>query len=103
MSFATRVPVIVKPEYTVFLSKFNGDTIIHCDVRKWTPKIRRKLQEDFGCLVYLHDDPIYATHEIGDSKHKKFLDLFGFIFVKQIVGTDLKLREIYVRSKYGSR
>lgn len=103
MSFEARVPVIVKPEYVVYLSKYNGNTMIHCDVYKWTPTIRRRLYDDFGLLVYLHDDPIYATHEIGDRKHKKFLDLFGFEFVRPIIGTDLKLREIYVRSKYGSR
>jgi hypothetical protein len=94
----TRVPVIVKPFYTVFLENYRDASIIHCDVYKWTPAIRRSLQEDFGLLVYLKDDPIYAFHEIGDKKHKKFLELFGFVFVERVLGSDLKYRELYVRN-----
>lgn len=97
MSTSSRVPVIVKPFYKVFLENYKGSTIIHCDVFKWTPSIRRSLQEDFGLLVYLHDDPIIAFHEIGDKKHKKFLELFGFVFVERVLGLDLKYRELYVR------
>ena len=94
---STRVPVIVKPNYKVFLENYKGSTIIHCDVYKWTPAIRRALHSDFGLLVYLKDDPIYAFHEIGDKKHKKFLELFGFEFVERVLGLDLKYRDLYVR------
>lgn len=93
-----RVPVIVKPFYKVYFQTYKGSTIIHCDVFKWTPAIRRALHEDFGLLVYLHDDPIYAFHDIGDKKHKKFLELFGFTFVEQVLGLDLQFRELYVRN-----
>lgn len=102
MSYSTRVPVIIKPEYTVSFERYLGLTFIHCSVVKWSPAVRKRLMDDFLSLVYLHDDPIYAVHEIGDEKHLKFLRLFGFKFVKQVKSTDLKLREIFVRSKHGN-
>lgn len=92
-----KVPVIVKPHYKVYFEPFRGSSVIHCDVYKWTPAIRRALHEDFSLLVYLHDDPIYAFHEIGDKKHKKFLDLFHFEYVGRVLGQNLQFRELYVR------
>lgn len=99
MGYATRVPVILKPDYVVSFERYNDMTWIHCDVNKWSPTVRRNLSHDFESLVYLHDDPIYAIHEIGDSKHEKFLALFKFQFLQPIVGTDNVERHVYLRSK----
>lgn len=92
-----KVPVIVKPFYKVFLQQYNGKTIVHCDVSKWSKEIAKALQHDFDLLVYLHDDPIFALHDIEDDKHKKFLQLYNFSFVERVLGADLKFRELYVR------
>lgn len=97
--YSTRVPVIIKPSYVVSLERYNGLTWIHCIVEKWTPTIRRQLSQDFESLVYLHDDPIYAIHEIGDTKHEKFLALFKFQYLQNIIGSDNNERQIYIRSK----
>lgn len=98
MGYETRVPVIVKPEYEVLFQRYDGLTWIHCNVKKWSPTIRRQLSQDFESLVYLHDDPIFAIHEIGDTKHEKFLALFKFTFLRSIVGTDNVERHVYIRS-----
>lgn len=95
--YAPKVPVIIKPDYCISLARYNGAAIAHCDVYRWAPSVYKALVSDFNLLVYLHDDPIYAYHEIGDKKHKKFLDLLDFKFVQNITGTDLKLRELYLR------
>jgi hypothetical protein len=99
MSYTTRVPVIIKPEYVVSFERYNELTWIHCHVNKWSPAIRRNLSQDFESLVHLHDDPIYAIHEIGDTKHEKFLALFQFQFLQSIVGSDNVERHVYLRSK----
>lgn len=98
MGYETRVPVILRPFYTVYFQRYNNETWIHCDVVHWSPSARKQLSKDFEQLVHLHDDPIYAVHEIGDEKHKKFLDLFGFRFLRNIIGTDFKKRQIYIRN-----
>ena len=99
MGYSTRVPVIIKPFYVVSFERYDNITWVHCDVLKWTSGVRRALSQDFDKLVYLHDDPIYAVHEIGDKKHEKFLDLFKFKYVQNSVGTDGIERQIYIRSK----
>lgn len=95
--YSTRVPVIIKPSYVVSFERYNDITWIHCIVEKWTPNIRRQLSQDFETLVYLHDDPIYAIHEIGDQKHEKFLALFKFSYLQNITGADGIERQIYIR------
>lgn len=97
--YSTRVPVIIKPSYVVSFERFNNTTWIHCDVNQWTPTVRRNLTQDFETLVYLHDDPIYAIHEIGDKKHEKFLDIFKFKFFGSVLGRDNVERHVYFRSK----
>lgn len=99
MGYDTRVPVILKPFYQVFFQRYNGTTWIHCLVSKWSPQVRKQLSQDFESLVHLHDDPIYAVHEIGDTKHEKFLALFKFEYLQDILGLDGVLRQIYIRSK----
>lgn len=99
MGYSNRVPIIIKPNYVVSFERYNDMTWIHCIVDKWSPTIRRNLSQDFESLVHLHDDPIYAIHEIGDLKHEKFLALFKFQFLQPIVGADNVERHVYLRSK----
>lgn len=99
MGYVTRVPVIIKPDYVVSFERYNDMTWIHCSVNKWSPTVCRGLSQDFESLVYLHDDPIYAIHEIGDVKHEKFLALFKFNYLHAIIGDDGIERHVYIRSK----
>jgi hypothetical protein len=50
-------------------------------------------------LVRIQKQDLYAVHDIGDEKHKKFLALFDFQFLQDFVGLDGQNRQIYVRSK----
>ena len=74
-----KVPVVTKPEYTLYFERANGLTLIHCDIHViWTKGVRSRLLADWATLKSLHTETIYAAHTRGDDKHLKFLTTFGF-------------------------
>jgi hypothetical protein len=64
---------------------------------KWNKSVKRELKIDFDNLFKNYKKDIYAIHELGDKKHEKFVGFFNFEYLKDFVGTDGKLRQIYVR------
>lgn len=73
------VPVVRRADYVLSLEQVNKDhTFIHCDVLRWSPVVKRQLLADWQVLKDLVGAPIFALHVVGDSKHHKFLRLFGF-------------------------
>lgn len=92
-----KILVINNNDYIVFLENDCGFTFIHCDCVRWTKKVKKSLLGDFKKLFEIHRNDIYAIHEIGDVKHNKFLGIFEFKYLKDFVGTDGKLRQIFVR------
>jgi hypothetical protein len=89
-----KTPVVASDDYTLYLEDYNGFEFIHCDCRRWTNEVRKRMLDD---LVKLQKDDLYAIHEIEDAKHEKFLKLFGFKFLEDFVGADGKARQTYVR------
>ena len=89
-----KTPVVASDDYTLYLEDYNGFGFIHCDCRRWTNEVRKRMLDD---LVKLQKDDLYAIHEIEDRKHEKFLKLFGFNFLEDFVGADGKARQTYVR------
>ena len=75
-----KVPVVRRPVYTLYLEQATRvHTFIHCDVHgRWSPRVKRELIADWATLKQLHGGPLYALHDPGDSKHAKFLAMFGF-------------------------
>jgi hypothetical protein len=75
-----KVPVVRRPVYTLYLEQATpGHTFIHCDVHgRWTRCTKKQLAADFDALKALHGGPFFALHEPGDTKHSKFLAMFGF-------------------------
>jgi hypothetical protein len=91
-----KVPVIVRPSYTVFLERTSGLTFVHCDVHSaWTPKTKAALLRDWSNLLALHEAPILALHDPGDLKHEKFLRMFGFTRLTSFKDTSGSEREIH--------
>ena len=89
-----KTPVVACDDYTLYLEDYNGFEFIHCDCRRWTNEVRKRMLDD---LVKLQKDDLYAIHEISDKKHEKLLKLFGFKFLEDFVGADNKPRQTYVR------
>jgi hypothetical protein len=92
-----KIPVIHNNDYIIYLEDDCGFTFIHCDCVRWTKKVKQNGLCDLKKLFEVHRNDIYAIHEIGDVKHNKFLRIFGFEYLKDFVGTDEKLRQIFVR------
>jgi len=92
-----KIPVIYNKDYIVFLEIDCGFTFIHCDCIKWTKSVKKDLLSDLKKLFEIHRSEIYAIHEIDDVKHEKFLGIVGFEYLKDFVGSDEKLRQIFVR------
>lgn len=97
-----KTPVIVSPSYIVYLEEHVGASFIHCDCFGWTKAIKKALTEDFDKLLQIHRKPIFAVHELGDNKHLKFIEMMGFVFYKDFVGTDTKMRQLYARNYNGN-
>lgn len=99
----SKITVADSPHYTIYYDEHHGLTFIHCEVKTtWTKTIKQQLLKEFNILKTLRGSPLYAIHEIGDNTHLKFLKLFGFTFVQDVIGTDGVNRQVYVTgNNYG--
>lgn len=93
-----KTPVIISKDYIVYFEFSFNMTFIHCDCFKWSKEVKLALQNDFDKLMTLHRSPVYAIHEIGDSKHNKFLGLFNFEYYTDFKGDDGITRQLFVRN-----
>ena len=92
-----KIPVIYNKDYTVYFENDYKFTFIHCDCIRWTKSVKQDLLSDLKKLFEIHRSEVYAIHEIDDEKHKKFLKIVGFKYLKDFIGSDTKLRQIFVR------
>lgn len=93
-----KLPVVNTNEFIIYLELVNNSLVfIHCDVFKWSKKVKQDLLDKWGQLCLLHDRPIYAYHYLGDNKHLKFLKMTGFKLVKEGFSSDLRQIQIYVK------
>lgn len=99
MAALTKVPVIYKKDYTVLFEVFADKLWIHCKVNKWSKTVKQKLKQDFNLLMSLVNLPVFALHDPEDLKHKKFLNLFGFVYLRDTMGKDNKPKQVFIRSK----
>jgi hypothetical protein len=97
-----KVPVIVSADYTVYFEPYEQYNFIHCDCSKWSKQVKKQLIEDFDLLTSVYRKDIYAFHELGDNKHLKFINIFKFTYVKDIVGFDNITRQLFVRKYNGN-
>jgi len=92
-----KVKVIETKNYIVYFEEDCGFTFIHCDCMKWSKTVKNQLKIDFDKLFNFYKKDIYAIHDIGDTKHEKFMKIFGFEYLKDFVGIDGKARQMFVR------
>ena len=74
---AGKVPVCIREDYTMYLEFFDNVLWFHTDVRKWSAKVKRKFDEDFGLVKNLIGKPIYALIREDDIKLARFAKFIG--------------------------
>ncbi|MBB3910154.1 hypothetical protein [Sphingomonas desiccabilis] len=96
-SHQLKVPVVRRSVYTLYLEQATPQhTFIHCDVHHpWSGRVKRQLAADFEALKALHGGPLYALHERGDTKHSKFLAMFGFRWAASFVDHHHRHMEVH--------
>lgn len=97
-----KTPVITSQDYIVYFEPYQQYNFIHCDCFKWSKEVKKQLIQDFDSLVSLHRRDIYALHELGDNKHLKFIQIFNFTYVQDVVGLDNVTRQLFVRKYNGN-
>lgn len=92
-----KVPVVRRPAFTIFLEQATPrHTFIHCTVHaRWSPAVKAELGAAFDALKDLHGGPFYAVHDPRDTKHEKFLTMFGFTYVSRFRDRGGRVRHIY--------
>jgi len=83
---AVKVPVVRRWCYYIYFEHVQPNaTFIHCELRtKWSKQVKRELQDGWHLLRLCHRGPIHALHDPSDHKHKKFLEMFGFKYQRDL-------------------
>lgn len=92
-----KVPVVQRPDYTVYLERTSGLTFAHNEVYRWNKSVRRKLAEDWEKLAELHSEPIYVIRGPENRPNfVKFISTFGFRYLMTYEDPEGNLRDLYV-------
>ena len=71
----------------MFLEFPEGVTFVHCDVLAWSPSIAKQMRADFDALYEMHGGPMFAINQpYGCKKHRKFMQMHGFSFEREVIG-----------------
>jgi hypothetical protein len=94
-----KVPVIERPDWTIFMEKRGGHTFLHCEVHKpWTAQRARQLAKDTEQLLEANGGPAFVLCDPGNTKLKKFLTQFRFQYVSNVPRSDEQgFIEVFVR------
>lgn len=93
-----KVPVVARPEYTMYLEHWEGIHWFHTDVHKWTPNVVRDYVYQLDLLQWLVNDHLYAVVD-NDPKLAKFGGKIGFEYLETRQAKDGHEVDIYFRSK----
>ncbi len=93
-----KVPVVNRPEYSMYLEDFAGMLWFHTDVRKWSSKVKTKYIEDLNLLQYLVNLPIVALVDEDNKKLAKFGEVTGWKVINQMNLNNGKVGLVYTRS-----
>ena len=94
----SKVPVVIREDYTMLLELHDNLIWFHTDVRKWTAEIKVKYLEDLNLLQHLVSVPLVAIVHQDNKKLAKFGKSIGFEIKQDFVGQDKQMYHIYSRS-----
>lgn len=98
-----KVPVCIRDAYTILLQDIEGTCWAHCDVRRWSKDVARRMRSDWDTLFGMQGREVFAMNEpTGDRKHQKFMECMGFRFFKSVPAKDGGECLIYRRGGNGT-
>ena len=84
-----KIPVVLHPNYMLYIEEFQDKIFMHCDVYKWNKTTKKSLDNSLQQLFNLYGRDIYALHEnTQDNKHRKFLEMLKFKLYSTEMGLD---------------
>jgi len=93
----TKVPVVIRDNYVMYLELYQNFLWFHTDINKWTTKIKKQYLIDLNTLQKLNNTKLLAFVEIRNNKLAKFGRSIGFKFEKPFLGGDGQMYHIYSR------
>lgn len=97
MAVHTKVPVVIRDNYVMYLEFYENLLWFHTDVFKWTSDIKKQYLVNLNILQQLCNTKLLALIEITDTKLEKFAKSIGFKFEKSFLGGDSQMYHIYSR------
>jgi hypothetical protein len=91
----SKVPVIIKDDYTVYLELFDNRLWFHTDIKRWTANTKKRYQTDLSCLERLVGCPMFALIREENKKLEKFAKTFGWHRKAEIMCLDGSRAYIY--------
>ena len=95
----TKVPVVVRDDYVMYLEFAYNLLWFHTDVHRWTSKVKVKYMEDLNLLHFLTGIPIVAMVKKDNKKLAKFGELVGWEKKQETILNSGELADIYMWGK----
>tara|TARA_R110000822_G_scaffold56092_1_gene141873 strand:+ start:249 stop:557 length:309 start_codon:yes stop_codon:yes gene_type:complete len=90
-----KIPVVLHPNYMLYIEEFQDKIFMHCDVYKWNKTTKKSLDNSLQQMFNLYGRDLYALHEdTKDNKHRKFLEMYNFKLFsteKSLDGIDMQV------------
>jgi hypothetical protein len=99
MAEHTKVPVVIRDNYVMYLEFYENLIWFHTDVKKWNSKVKKQFLEDLNLLQYLVNVPLMAYVEDSNTKLAKFAQLINFEKDTNIMLENGEKATIFIRSK----
>ena len=94
----SKVPVVNRTDYTMYLEPCQGMLWFHTDIHRWTPEVKKQYLKDLDLLQHLVGNPLVALVEEDNIKLAKFGKSIGWIKINQLNVNDKKY-DVYTRSE----
>ena len=95
------VPVVRRDAYQIGYERAAGVTLVHVEVRRWSPAIARQFRDDIETAHGLLGEPVYALRDPSRPNQPKFLQRFGFVPCGTVRAASGDVVPIYERSPNG--